>query len=65
MKQVDVEKVKNEIKRLVAAIKDMEKAQPLVIKSDRFYCSKETSAVKRASMDLTRALTDMRHPWRR
>jgi hypothetical protein len=44
------------IKRAKAAIKDLE--------SDEWYSSsKELAAAKRASMDLSRALTRVRHPW--
>jgi len=32
------------------------------LKEDRYYGGKETAAAKRASMDLTRALADVRRP---
>jgi len=62
MRKADVDKVKQEIKRLLAAIKDLEAEQP--VRAISYYGGKASGAVKRASMDLTRALSDMRHPWR-
>jgi hypothetical protein len=65
MRYADIEKVKGEIKRVSVAIKALEDQQSKenAVKFG-YRCSRETGAVKRASMDLTRALADMRHPCR-
>lgn len=61
MKRADITNVKTEIARLSKTIKVLETQQP----DPKFgFCgSKETGAVKRASMDVTRALADLRRPW--
>ena len=56
MTRQDIENVKTEINRLNDRIYALERSTSL----DYLWPSKETAAVRRASMDLTRALAEMR-----
>lgn len=58
MVEKKIKKVKTEMKRLNAAILLMEENASLSHAS--YWGPKETGAVRRASMDLTRALADLR-----
>jgi hypothetical protein len=58
MLESKVKKVKTELKRMKDAIEEMEKKA--VISHGSFWGPKETGAVRRASMDLTRSLADLR-----
>lgn len=54
---------------IVEAERFLERARHLkengyVTSGSRFSGSSETASVKRASMDLTKALAKLRHPWR-
>lgn len=59
MKDETVQKVVTEMWRLMKLIEEYEKYL-LTDGSERRYQSKERAAVKRASMDLTRVLADLR-----
>ncbi len=56
-----IAKCKREVLRVQAAIKDVERAS---FEDPTFWITgrKETGALRRASMDLTRALAEMRRP---
>lgn len=54
-----VSKVKEEMSRFKRAISDMEK-NATVDATNHYWGPKETGAVRRASMDLTRALAELR-----
>ena len=77
MNLVKLDKVTQEIKRLVAAMNELHAAHQQEVKqattsshpwrtqllaSDTGNQPKHTGAVRRASMDLTRALADLRKP---
>lgn len=60
MKLETIAKARREAERFIAATKEVERAakvDPML-----FYGSAATAALKRASMDLTRALADVRRP---
>ena len=59
MLKEDVKKVKIEMKRLKKAIAALE-ANDDYLSYGYYYGCKESGAVRRASMDLTRALSEMR-----
>jgi hypothetical protein len=59
MKQSKVKKVKEEMNRLSSAIKKLE-TSGVKFGIDGYWSPKETGAVRRASMDLTRALSELR-----
>ena len=64
MNGAKIKTVKQEITRLVARIKELEAAE-LELKNINYswgMLPRESGAVKRASMDLTRALAEMRKP---
>lgn len=51
-----------EAKRFLKRLTELKKSQANYFKEKKYtYTSKETSAVKRSSMDLTRALSKMRN----
>lgn len=60
MKKSDVQSVKEECQRLLAKIEMMEINVPLSGEYYQYGYGKHTASVKRASMDLTRALSRMR-----
>lgn len=56
-----IDRVRLEMSRLMDAIKELEVAGTYVLGDFRYYSSgKLTGAVRRASLDLTRALADLR-----
>lgn len=59
-----IEKVKQEIQRLKDAIRKLEEVNPgpTTMSNGWLYGPRETGAVRRASMDVTRALADLRRP---
>ena len=63
MRLMDVEEAVAEAKRFIkkanALLNNNDK---VMMPADRFWGSKNSAAVKRASMDLTRALAEMRKP---
>lgn len=59
MDKKKIDAVKVEMKRLEARIKNLEESDD---GTHRYWASKETGAVRRASMDLTRALAELRKP---
>lgn len=65
MKRSRVEKVWAEMARLQSAISALHEAAISETGQPQVYCDypRETGAVRRASMDLTRALADMRKSW--
>lgn len=53
--------VKGEVRRFMNAIEALDKANPKAASVGNFYYDyKRTGAVRRASMDLTRALAELR-----
>lgn len=63
MNKIKIKKVQIEITRLIARIHVLEEAlSPYVGVSCLWHAPKECGAVKRASMDLTKALAEMRKP---
>jgi hypothetical protein len=67
MKVSNILEVKEEALRLLNRIKEVEESDAnqekfnMISKSETTYTSKETGALKRSSMDLTRALSKMRN----
>lgn len=67
MKVSNILEVKEEALRLLKRIKEVEESDTnqkrfnMISKSETTYPSKETGALKRSSMDLTRALSKMRN----
>ena len=64
MRLIDVETAIAEAKQFIrkaGALIDSDEARDMM-PADAFYGSKNSAAVKRASMDLTRALAEMRKP---
>lgn len=65
MKKSAVDKVGIEITRFISAVKEMQKESTVVVdgKDQKHYSTgMYTGAVKRASMDLSRSLADLRRP---
>lgn len=61
MKAERIEKVKEEMRRLNDAIRRLEHVNPKTTMAGEWMSGpRETGAVRRASMDLTRALADLR-----
>lgn len=64
MKVENILEVEVEIKRFLKRLKELKKENPDRFKSNSdkhwFYPSKEVSALKRSSMDLTRSLSKLR-----
>ncbi len=57
---MEIEKVEQAIREARRFIDKANLALQRVGKSKYFYCGKETAACRRSSMDLTRALADLR-----
>ena len=55
-----IKEVKTEIERLLTKIQEWEDAQGTSNRGFPLFTSKQNGAVKRASMDLTRALANLR-----
>ena len=63
MNQINLQKAKAEAIRFLDRVKDLETCDSFGMVGARYYYpSKHTGAVKRASLDLTRALAEMRKP---
>jgi hypothetical protein len=64
MENLKIKKVETEIKRLVTAIGELEaNGDPKIYGNKKYWdAGKYTGAIKRASMDLSRALTELRRP---
>jgi len=67
MRVGNINEVEEEAKRLLKRIKEVKQSDTnqklfkAISPNEVTYCSKETGALKRASMDLTRALSKMRN----
>lgn len=55
-----VDEVEKECYRVIYRIKDLQRLATTDQSEDKWYGSPETAAIRRASMDLTRALAKMR-----
>jgi hypothetical protein len=62
MRKENVTAAKAEAKRFLARLADLERAQGKEGKSRSWEAPKERGALRRASMDLTRELAEMRKP---
>jgi hypothetical protein len=63
MTHANLAKAKGEALRFLEKVKELEKSDANESTSHSYYwASKQSGAVKRASMDLTRALAEMRKP---
>lgn len=62
MRKKDIDRAVTEATRFLKAVKRA--TANLTHSGDFTYAGKESGALRRASLDLTRALADMRHPWR-
>jgi hypothetical protein len=62
MKVNNIIEVQIEVDRFICRIEQLKEKQALV-KGEYTYPSKETAALKRASMDLSRALSKMRQEY--
>lgn len=62
MRRSRVEKVKAEMNRLSNAILELDQETIDPRMNEYLWAPKQTGAVRRASMDLTRALADLRKP---
>jgi len=63
MTRSNVGKAKALAKKFIAACDEMQSKQPPASQvSDMIFASKESGALRRASMDLTRALAELRKP---
>lgn len=64
MTEIKIEKVEEEIKRFQERVKELREAKARMRSSEYNGCSvwnpKQSGAVRRASLDLTRALADLR-----
>lgn len=65
MKKDNIEEVEFECRRFLKRLAELKENQPSAFKktepSSRLYPSKETGALKRSSLDLTRSLSKMRN----
>ena len=63
MKLSELNKTMNELGRFVLAVQELQqKAEPFKIENDEYFRSGiHTGAVKRASMDLSRSLVNLRN----
>jgi len=62
MRKENITTAKAEAKRFLARLADLERAQGKEGKWHSWEAPKERGALRRASMDLTRALAEMRKP---
>lgn len=65
MKIGNIRKAKNEAIKFIQLVEQVEKTQDYRFMDDNSSTttSKETGALKRSSMDLTRSLAELRKPW--